>query len=101
VRTKANYHLRARARSTKKTRDQTGYQISVSRTLPFPASQLFKKWRDKKERSTWLIDDDLAFHTAKVNKTLRGSWKNGKTRVEVGFYPKAKASVKWWCSTPS
>jgi hypothetical protein len=73
---------------------QAGYQISISRTLPFPASELFKMWRDKKERSKWLIDDTLEIRTATANKTLRGSWENGKTRVEVGFYPKGKSKCQ-------
>jgi hypothetical protein len=73
---------------------QAGYQISVSRTLPFPVSELFKMWHNKQVRSRWLIDDALAIRTATANKTLRGSWENGKTRVVVGFYPKGKSKCQ-------
>ena len=69
---------------------QSGYQISLSRTLPFPVSKLFKMWHDRKVRGKWLIDDALTIRTATANKTLRASWENGKSRVVVGFYPKGQ-----------
>jgi hypothetical protein len=77
-----------------KHQTQSGYQISVSRTLPFPVSELFKMWRDKKLRSKWLIDHALAIRSTTANKMLRGSWENGKTRVEVGFYPKGQSKCQ-------
>jgi hypothetical protein len=73
---------------------QNGYQITVSRTFLFPAGKLFKMWHDKKTRGKWLIDDALTIRTAAANKTLRGSWSNGKTRVEVGFYPKGQSKCQ-------
>ena len=73
---------------------QSGYQISVSRTLPFPVSKLFKMWREKKVRGKWLMDDGLAIRTATANKTLRASWENGKSRVAVGFYPKGQTKCQ-------
>jgi hypothetical protein len=79
----------------KKHETQSGYQISVSRTLPFPASQLFNVWRDKKARSKWLINDALTISTATANRMLRGFWENGKnTRVEVGFYPRGQSKCQ-------
>jgi hypothetical protein len=78
----------------KKHETQTGYQISVSRTLPFPASKLFRMWHDKKARSEWLIDNALAISTGTPDKMLRGSWKNGKSRVEVGFYSKGQSKCQ-------
>jgi uncharacterized protein YndB with AHSA1/START domain len=73
---------------------QSGYQISLSRTLPFPVSKLFKMWHDKKVRGKWLIDDALAIRTATANKMLRASWENGKSRVVVGFYPKGQTKCQ-------
>ena len=73
---------------------QSGYQISVSRTLPFSASKLFKMWHDKKSRGQWLADDALAIRMATANKALRASWENGKSRVVVGFYPKGQTKCQ-------
>jgi uncharacterized protein YndB with AHSA1/START domain len=69
---------------------QSGYQISVSRTLAYPVGKLFKMWHDKKLRGKWLTDDALAIRTAIADKALRASWKNGKSRIVVGFYPKGQ-----------
>ena len=73
---------------------QSGYQISVSRTLPFPANKLFKMWHDKRLRSKWLIDDALTIRTATANNTLRGSWQNGKSRVVVCFYARGQSKCQ-------
>jgi hypothetical protein len=73
---------------------QSGYQVSVSRTLPFPANLLFKMWHDKRMRSKWMIDDALTIRTATAINTLRGSWANGKSRVVVGFYPKGPSKCQ-------
>lgn len=78
----------------KKHETQAGYQISVTRTLPSPASKLFKMWHDKQERSEWLINASLAIRTATANKALRGSWEDGRTRVNVSFYPKGRSKCQ-------
>jgi hypothetical protein len=71
-----------------------GYQVSFSRTFPFPVSKLFKMWHHKQARSQWLMDDALAIRTATANKKLRGSWGNRKGRVEVSFYPKGQSKCQ-------
>ncbi len=71
-----------------------GYQISVSRTLPFSASKLFQMWHDYDVRRKWLVGDALAIRTATPNKALRGSWANGKTRVAVSFYAKGRSKCQ-------
>jgi len=73
---------------------KSGYQISVSRTVPLPVGKLFTMWHDKKVRSKWLMDDALAIRTATANKTLRGLWGNSKARVEVSFYPKGQSKCQ-------
>jgi uncharacterized protein YndB with AHSA1/START domain len=78
----------------KKHETQSGYQITVSRTFPFSASKLYKIWHDKKVRSRWLKGDSLTLRSATANKTLRASWDNGKSRVEVGFYPKGQSKCQ-------
>jgi hypothetical protein len=73
---------------------QSGYQITVSRTFPFPVSKLFKLWHNEKARSKWLIDDALTIRTVRTERMLRGLWDNGKTPVEVGFYPKGQSKCQ-------
>ena len=64
-----------------------GYQISVSRTVGVPIGKLFKAWTDEKSRKKWL-PSNLTIRKATTNKSLRITWEDDKTSVEVGFYPK-------------
>jgi hypothetical protein len=73
---------------------QSGYQISVSRTLPFPVSALFKMWHDKTVRGKWLTDNALTIGSATTNKVLRGSWQYGRTRVVVSFFAKGQSKCQ-------
>jgi len=66
----------------------SGYQISRSKTLPVPAAQLFAAWFDPKLRRRWLKDSAITIRKATLNKSLRVTWVDGKTNVEVHFYPK-------------
>src|SRR5262249_29397414 len=73
---------------------QSGYQISVSRTLPCPASKLFKMWHDNTARGKWLMGDALEIRTATANEKLRASWGTSNSRVVVGFYPKGQTKCQ-------
>lgn len=64
-----------------------GYQISVSRTLAASVSKVFKAWRDEKTRTTWL-PASITIRKATANKSMRITWTDGKTSLEVNFYAK-------------
>ena len=65
-----------------------GYQISVSRTLNTPVTKLFKSFANEKARNEWLGEDGLTVRKATTNKSMRITWKDGKTSLEINFYPK-------------
>jgi hypothetical protein len=65
-----------------------GFQISVSRTLNTPLATLYKSFADRKNRSVWLDEQGLAIRKATTNKSMRVSWKDGKTSLEINFYGK-------------
>ena len=65
-----------------------GYQISVSRTLSVPLAVLYRAFKNEKIRSAWLTEDDLVVRKATPNKSLRVTWKDGKTSLEISFYSK-------------
>jgi uncharacterized protein YndB with AHSA1/START domain len=76
-----------RARGLREVHETTaGYQISRSKTLDVPITNLFKAWKDPKSRSRWLGDAALAIRSATTNKYIRITWPDGKTNVEVNFY---------------
>jgi Domain of unknown function (DUF4287) len=69
----------------------TGYQISVSRTVNVPLASLYKAVANEKSRGLWLAEDGLVVKKATANKSLRVTWKDGKTSLEIDFYSKGAA----------
>lgn len=65
-----------------------GYQISVSRTVTVPVGMLYHAFANDKARKTWLAEDGLAVRKATANKSLRVTWNDVKTSLEINFYPK-------------
>jgi len=87
-----------RSRGLRKVHETTsGYQISRSKTLAVPISNLFRAWKDPKTRRRWLTvasavpggrktNGDFLIRSATANKYIRIAWPDGKTNVEVNFY---------------
>ena len=65
-----------------------GYQISVSRTLDLPLSVLYSFFAKEDIRNEWLGEEGLSIRKATTNKSMRLTWKDGKSVLEFGFYPK-------------
>ncbi len=75
-----------------------GYSISVSRTIGAPVGDLFKAFRDARTRRRWLDlaapgagaadGADIVIRKATPNKSLRITWADGATYVEVNLYGK-------------
>ncbi|MGI8896914.1 MAG: DUF4287 domain-containing protein [Pyrinomonadaceae bacterium] len=65
-----------------------GYQISVSRTVNVPLANLYKAVANEKSRSSWLPENGLVVRKATTNKSMRVTWKDGITSLEISFYPK-------------
>jgi hypothetical protein len=66
-----------------------GYQISVSRTINAPLAKLYKSFANAKSRSSWLAENGLVVRTATTDKSMRVTWNDNKTSLEIGFYPKS------------
>jgi uncharacterized protein YndB with AHSA1/START domain len=66
----------------------SGYEISVSRTVNVPLATLYKTVANEKSRSRWFSEDGLVIRKATANKSIRVNWKDGKTSLEIAFYPK-------------
>jgi len=66
-----------------------GYQISVSRTIKTPLGKLYRAFANGQARTAWLPEDGLKVRTAIVNKSLRVTWKDGKSSLEISFLKKA------------
>jgi uncharacterized protein YndB with AHSA1/START domain len=71
-----------------------GYQISVSRTLAAPVPKVYQAFATEKGRSLWLDGDGLVVRKATANKSLRGTWKDKQSTLEILFTPKGDGKVQ-------
>jgi uncharacterized protein YndB with AHSA1/START domain len=65
-----------------------GYQISVSRTVNAPLARLYKSFANARARASWLPETGLVVRTASTDKSMRVTWNDNKTSLEINFYPK-------------
>ena len=65
-----------------------GHSISLSKTIPVPVSTLFKAWKNERTRRLWLKEKPLTIRKATLNKSLRITWIDGRTNLEVNLYSK-------------
>jgi len=65
-----------------------GFQISKNITISASAEQAYQAWANEMDRVKWLDDANITIRKATPNKSLRITWVDGKTSVEVYFYPK-------------
>jgi len=68
-----------------------GYSINRSKTLPVPLSRLFQAWHNAKTRGRWLAAKGLVVRKATPEKSLRITWEDGTSSVEVLFCAKGEA----------
>ncbi len=68
----------------------SGFEISKSKTIGVSAGKAYSAWRDSRVRKRWLNTGDLKIRTATKNRSMRITWSDKKTSLNVNFYPKAK-----------
>ncbi len=68
-----------------------GFQAGCSRTLGAPLPRLYRHWHDRKLRALWLDDPDFVIRKATRDGSLRITWVDGRTSVEVNFVEKGPA----------
>jgi hypothetical protein len=67
-----------------------GFSVSASRTLAVPVERAFDAFADAKTRRRWLPDPGITVRKSTRPKSLRITWVDGTTHVEVNVYAKAK-----------
>ena len=78
----------ARGMRQKHEQPEGDFEISVSKTVEIPVAKSFAAWEDSKLRRRWLKDAEFTIRKATPYKSMRITWVDGKTSVEVNFYPK-------------
>jgi uncharacterized protein YndB with AHSA1/START domain len=67
-----------------------GFSVSVSRTVTAPVDRLYEAWSTASHRSEWLAEPRLQIRKATQNRSLRITWSDGLSTVEVSFYEKGR-----------
>ena len=68
----------------------SGYAVGASKTVGVPVAALFEAWADPKARRRWLKAWKFQVRKATRNKSMRITWVDGKTHVDVYFLAKGK-----------
>ncbi|MYD95137.1 MAG: hypothetical protein F4Y02_15965 [Chloroflexi bacterium] len=73
-----------------------GYQVGVSKTVPVNVDVLFTAWEDDASRRQWIGDEPITIRRATRPKSMRITWSDGQTNVDVSFWDKgpAKSTVQ-------
>ncbi len=66
------------------------YEANKSKTLSVPLAALYRAFSDKRIRNRWLPGAELTVRTATPEKSMRITWEEDGTSVEVYFYAKGK-----------
>ena len=67
-----------------------GFSISRSKTIAASADDVFAAWNDKRKRAKWLKDAGFTIRKATPGKSLRITWIDGETNLQVLLYPKGE-----------
>ena len=68
-----------------------GYQVSASKTIGVPVAAVYRAWADDRTRDRWLPGEAIRIRKASANKSLRVTWSDGETSLDVNFYDKGGA----------
>jgi hypothetical protein len=71
-----------------------GYKISRSKTISVPLARLFLAWSESARRGRWLADPAITVRKTTRDKSMRVTWIDGRTHLEVNFYSKGKAKAQ-------
>lgn len=78
-----------KARGMRKEHEMVdGFQISKNKTISASAEALFAAWMDEKRRQLWLDDPAFTIRKATAPRTMRITWVDGKSHVNVSFTAK-------------
>ena len=65
-----------------------GFSINRSKTIAVPIADAFAAWTDKRRSGRWLAAAGFSIRKATKNKSLRITWIDGETNLDVQFFPK-------------
>ncbi len=67
-----------------------GFEIGASKTIAASADAIYDAWNNPKLRAKWLPEKQITIRTATPGKSMRMTWVDGKSKLDVNFYGKGK-----------
>jgi hypothetical protein len=70
-----------------------GYSVSVSKVIGAPISTVYRQCENKEAQDKWLskYDGKLIIRRSTPNKSMRMTWVDGKSNLEVNFYVRGES----------
>ena len=65
-----------------------GYAVSKSKTFAVPLAKLYQSWSQRRARARWLQADGMEVRKATQDKSMRITWVDGRSSVDVSFSDK-------------
>ncbi len=65
-----------------------GFAATASRTIAADLAALYRAWSHPHTRRRWLGDERITIRTAAPDKSMRLTWSDGRTHVDVNFSAK-------------
>ena len=80
----------------RRVRHQKGayFEISKGKTIHAPIESVFKAWADEALREYWLPGQSIYIRKASPVKSMRVTWSDERTGLNVYFYPIAENKTK-------
>jgi len=72
----------------------SGYEISASKTIGASAIAIYEAWNNARLRAKWLPENPITIRTATPGKSIRITWVDGKSSLDVNFYEKGKSKCQ-------
>lgn len=70
-----------------------GYSVSATKTIAVPVEDAFAAFNNPRTRKKWLAEP-ITIRKATPAKSLRITWGDGPSSVDVGLYPKGEAKCQ-------
>ncbi len=81
-----------RERGLRKVHEKPGgFEISRSKTIAVSLSRLYAAFNDEELRGRWLAESGLRIRKTTENKSMRITWVDGKSSLNLQFYAKGPA----------
>lgn len=67
---------------------ESGFDISVTRTMNIPIEDLYSYFSSASKRNGWLKDEKFTIRKETENKSMRVTWEKDNSSLSINFYAK-------------